>query len=440
MPSQLQGSLVSDLTKAFLYGTEGDCTLEFIQDGVVIHTRKMHSLIANRLQYFAAQTQFSEGSSKTFRLNITSFYDGCAIPIEDFVTWTFAVLFEIEGRDTAGLARLDTASLRGVLRFRDFLGFECDFSLADSAMRNTHDFRADDKQKKIVVDILVLLARNSDYLSDLFYHFENSASNSEECAFHEACCIPIAVMNELKNGDHHTEKSKQVGVWLCVKFRSAVEDDETLDGGKQKFMRGFGKGIFHCIELFIECEESSVVDLAYWWLEKIAYWWLEPLDNANDSVQDGRKLKSPPLQLKFLEAKQFSADRIKRDSSSRLRAVVCFLQDAIAPTIFQKTKCRMIVAKYDVCDVDAGFRHYCARAARTTGIRHCREADDVDMLVHATRTASLLRQLMKIYHHAIKLVNEKLRPVQHELARRAHIEEGAAWMSRPSDTKRRKLE
>ena len=97
----------------------GDVTLKFIHDGNVVESRKCHSCLINKVEYFAAQSNFAEGGAKEFSIDIGSFYEGCKVGFKKFVEATFIVMF---GGGASRDFELDFGSKYSVIRLREYLG------------------------------------------------------------------------------------------------------------------------------------------------------------------------------------------------------------------------------------------------------------------------------------------------------------------------------
>ena len=113
-------SIISSIEKDFFDGIHGDCKVKFVHDGQVVDTRKWHSYILSKVEYFSVQDKFSEGVAKEFSIDITSFYQRCKVDFKKFIDATFGCLFEKDFDDLD----LDLGSRYAVSRFREYLGLD----------------------------------------------------------------------------------------------------------------------------------------------------------------------------------------------------------------------------------------------------------------------------------------------------------------------------
>ena len=79
MPNNLQASIFDQFKNDFFEGKNGDCFLKFCIDGEVVDTRQWNSYVLSKMDYFAKQDKFKDGSSKKFFVDLSQFYIGCKV-------------------------------------------------------------------------------------------------------------------------------------------------------------------------------------------------------------------------------------------------------------------------------------------------------------------------------------------------------------------------
>ena len=112
--------ILDELRDQFLAGKQGDCSLLFSCDGVIVHRRKAYRLMVDKLDYVRSQYNFSEGVDKgEIHINITDFYDtGSKTSAEDFVVASLSCCVGAH----VNFENFDLPTRYGVVRFRDFMG------------------------------------------------------------------------------------------------------------------------------------------------------------------------------------------------------------------------------------------------------------------------------------------------------------------------------
>jgi len=243
MPTQLLDSLKQE----FLEGVNGDVTLKFVHDGKVVESRKCHSLLINKFEYFAAQSNFAEGSSKEFKIDIESFYEGCQVGFKQFVEATFVGLF---GGDADDL-KLDLWSKYSVIRFREYLGFDYDDLCEDSV--EWSEPMTPDEVKEAGKAMVLLLRRCSEEVAVKVVESDAHKLVVEGDSFAARWYQVYSMVKEFSEDGRLTPIGKILCKFLCARYRENYSSFFSE-------CDGFGDGLVKCVSMHYEAGVSIVQD------------------------------------------------------------------------------------------------------------------------------------------------------------------------------------
>lgn len=221
MPVELQACLLDSLKEEFLEGVNGDITLKFIHDGNVVETRKCHSCLINKVEYFAAQSNFAEGGAKEFSIDIGSFYEGCKIGFKKFIEATFIVLF---GGDAIRDFELDSdfGSKYSVIRLREYLGFSYHDLCKSDILSIAGAAKADDVKENREA-MLFMLRVCTEELAEAIVRSDAIKLKIRADTWTEKWERVYSIAQELREDGRLTQNGKVLSRWLCKRYHNDLD-------------------------------------------------------------------------------------------------------------------------------------------------------------------------------------------------------------------------
>ena len=314
-------SIISSIEKDFFDGIHGDCKVKFVHDGQVVDTRKWHSYILSKVEYFSVQDKFSEGVAKEFSIDITSFYQRCKVDFKKFIDATFGCLFEKDFDDLD----LDLGSRYAVSRFREYLGLDYKGSMGYA---NVPCFCTDEEHKEVAAAFVTMLMNCSDALAELVFTKDLRFTDDgilcivmEALTKHGLCSFAKKVCSEMC--DRYLSNCKRFDSDAADMFLDDVSYN--IERSRQ-LGNGFCNDIVRCAELHIECGKednlkrypcSSFVNSTH----------LECFRGFDDMEED-EELPAWPL----LESMECTSET----TAGRLRAMAFLLSDIFRPEVWSR--------------------------------------------------------------------------------------------------------